>query len=187
MHFTTSGLAQDVIDQWNLTLARLNEWITGDLFNRDWWILLALFLFCAYLWWKAADKARLPEFILFTAVTVIMILILDQLGEDLSLWYYTTDIFPLFPPMSSIDFSCLPLLYMLMYKYARTWKAYLITAALMSAVFCFVFEPVFIWSGVYKLLTWQSWWGLPLYFLIAVAAKALTRCVYKTSDKKAIE
>lgn len=181
MHFTTSGLPPDVLEQWKLTAERFREWVQEDLFSFNWWVMLVLFLLCAYLWWKASDKRRLPEFILFTAAAMIMILVLDQLGEDLTLWYYTTDIFPLFPPMSSIDFSCLPLLYMLMYKYARTWKAFLITAAIMSALFCFAFEPVFVWAGMYKMLTWQSWWGLPLYFLIAVAAKALTNRVYKTS------
>jgi hypothetical protein len=183
MHFTSSGFSPIVEDQWKLTAARVSEWVRDELFSLNWWGMLALFLLSAYLWCKIIDKKKLPECLLFTAVTVILILVLDELGEELSLWYYTTDIFPLFPPMSAINFSCLPFLYMAIYKYARTWKSFLITNAIASAVFCFAFEPVFVWAGVYRMLNWESWWGLPLYFLIAVAAKAVTRLVYHTSEK----
>jgi hypothetical protein len=184
MHFTTSGFPPEIIDQWKLTAERFNDWVQNELFSPDWWILLALFLLNVYLWWKAADKARLPEYILFTAVIIAIVIVLDEIGDELTLWHYPTDIFPLFPPMTAINLSSLPFLYTFIYRYARTWKAFLIANAAASVVFCFAFEPVFIWVGMYKLLNWESWWGLPLYFLIPVAAKSVTKSVYSISEKK---
>ncbi len=168
---SAEGFGPDAQDQWRLTLARIDEWLNEELFKLNWWILLALFLLNLFLWWKLADKRRMSELVLYTALVVIWVIVLDELGEEMCLWYYTSDILPLFPPITAIDISCLPLLYMLIYQHTKRWKSFLIASAVMSIVFCFVFEPIFVWSGVYKMLTWKSWYGLPIYFFIAVASR----------------
>ncbi len=175
MIITPAGFGPDVQDQWRLTLAHIEEWQNDQLFRLNWWILLALFLFNMFLWWKLADKKRMSELVLYTVLIIIWVIALDEIGEELSLWYYKADITPLFPPITAIDMSCLPLLYMLIYQYTKTWKSFLIASAVMSIVFCFVFEPIFVWSGVYKMLTWKSWYGLPIYFFIGVASRFVMR------------
>lgn len=184
MNFTSTGFPPDIEDQWKLTVQRLSEWVQDELFSVSWWLLMALFLFTAYLWWKTADKKRLSETVLFTASIVIIVIVLDELGEELSLWYYTVDIIPLFPPMTAIDISCLPLAYALVYRYAKTWKSFLITSAIMSVIFCFALEPLFVWAGVYKMITWKSWYGLPLYFGIGVVSKFIVRIAYRHSENE---
>jgi len=181
-----AGFGPDVQDQWRLTMARINEWLNDELFKLNWWILLALFLINLFLWWKLADKRRMSELVLYTALVILWIIVLDEVGEELSLWYYTSDIIPLFPPITAIDMSCLPLLYMLIYQYTKTWKSFLIASAVMSIVFCFVFEPIFVWSGVYKMLTWKSWYGLPIYFFIGVASRFIMRRISVIMQKAGI-
>lgn len=171
MPISSAGFAPVVQDQWRLTQTRINEWLEGELFHLSWWILLGLFAVNLFLWWKLADKRRLSELLLYSALIVIWVIALDELGEEMSLWYYTTDIIPLFPPITAIDISCLPILYMMIYQHTKTWKSFLIATAVMAVVFCFVFEPIFIWSGVYKTLIWKSWYGLPIYFFIGVASR----------------
>jgi hypothetical protein len=61
---------------------------------------------------------------------------------------------------------------------------FLIASLIMSTVFCFVFEPVFVWGGIYTMLTWKSYYGLPIYFAIAVASKALVNIIYPTKEKR---
>jgi len=179
MHYNTSGFSPVVEDQWKLTTARVNEWVQNPLFSMEWWSLLALFLLCSYLWWKTADKKRLGETVLFTASVVIFILVLDELGEELTLWYYPVDIIPLFPPMSAINISCLPFIYAVLYRAAKAWKSFLIASAIMSVIFCFALEPLFVWAGLYKMLTWKSWYGLPLYFAIGVISKFIAGLAYR--------
>lgn len=159
--------------QLQLNIARANEWLQSDVLRLRWWLMLILFIVTAFLWWKALDKSRLPEYLLFSFLVVIFILSLDELGEEMTLWYYSTDLVPWFPPISAIDFACLPLAYALLYRVFRKWKGFLIANAVMSIIFCFALEPLFVWAGVYKMLTWKSWYGLPLYFAIAVVSKAL--------------
>jgi hypothetical protein len=80
-----------------LTLTRFEEWLRSDLFHLRWWVIVLLFALDILPLWKYVDKARLREIVFFSAVTAVMILILDELGEELTLWYYPTDVFPLFP------------------------------------------------------------------------------------------
>lgn len=184
MHFKTTGFPSDIEDQWHLTAARLSEWVQDELFGPDWWVLLALFLLTSYLWWKKADKQRLGELALHTAIIIIFILVLDELGEELCLWYYTVDLIPLFPPASAINIACLPFVYMLIYEHARTWKAFTIATVVMALVFCFIFEPIFVWSGVYKMLAWKSYYGLPIYIFIGMASKAIINLINSVSSRK---
>lgn len=184
MHFSFSGFSPAVEDQWRLTVLRFHDWVQDELLSVRWWVLLGLFLLNAYLLWKTADKKRLGETALFTAVVILSIIVLDEIGEELSLWYYPVDIFPLFPPASAIDISCLPIAYALLFKTVKTWKGFLIALILMSAVSCFVLEPLFVWADLYRKLAWKSWYGLPLYFLIGVIAKLVVQIACRQAEKK---
>lgn len=178
--------ARIIEEQWKLTTARVDEWVQNDLLKLNWWILLALFVLTAYLWWKTVDKTRLNEMVLYTALIVLFIIVLDELGEELSLWYYTTDVIPLFPPLTAMDITSMPIVYMLVYQYFRTWKRFIIVTVAMAGVFCFVFEPIFVWSGVYKLLIWQSYYGFPIYIFIAAASKFIVQRICSVSYERQI-
>lgn len=177
--------AQQVLqDQWELTNTRIAEWLQSELFDYKWWILLALFCFTSFIMWKKADKSRITELTIYTAIIVIFVIVLDELGEELSLWFYTVDIIPLFPPITAIDISCLPLIYLIIYQRYGTWGKFLTATLIMSVVFCFVLEPVFVFGDIYTMLTWKSYYGLPIYFAIAVAGKALVHLIYSVNEKR---
>ena len=175
---------QDLKYQWEMAKARINEWLQSQVFHYRWWILLALFSISAILLWKKADKSRIVELTLYTAIVVFFIIVLDELGLELTLWYYPVDIIPLFPPATAINISCLPLVYMVIYQRYGTWGKFLIVTLIMATVFCFVFEPIFVWGGIYTMLKWKSYYGLPIYFAIAVAAKGLVNVIYSTKEKR---
>jgi hypothetical protein len=167
--------------QWQLTCTRFDQWIKGDLFRLKWWLLLGLFLICVYAWWKTVEKSRLSEMLLYTGIIIIFIIALDELGEELALWDYTDDLFPLFPPITAINLSSMPLVYSLVYQHFRTWKKFIIASLIMSLISCFIGEPIFVWSGVYQMLNWKSYYGLPIYFSMALFAKLVVHKVYYMS------
>jgi hypothetical protein len=183
MQILIANLPLDVEVQWKLTCVRFEEWLQTDVFRFKWWALLVLFLACVYLWWKIVDKAKLNEMILYTALIIIMILVLDELGEELSLWDYTTDMFPLFPPITAINISCMPSVYSVIYQYFRSWKNFIIAMLTMSAIFCFILEPIFVWTGVYQMLKWKSYYGFPIYAAIGVISKAIVSKIYSIASK----
>lgn len=169
--------------QWKLTMSRFEEWLKEELFHFKWWILLAVFILSIFIWWKSIDKSRLSELVLFAGIVCIFILILDEWGEELALWDYPVKIFPLFPPISAIDLASLPFLYSLIYQYFSTWKSYTIASIIMSVLSCFVMEPLFILSGIYQVITWKTYYGLPLYFAIAICSKSILAQIKKIESK----
>ena len=174
--------------QWQLVCTRFDEWLKNDLFHFYWWLLLLLFILSIFIWWKKVDKSRLTEIVIFMGIVCIMILVLDELGEELALWDYPVDVFPLFPPISAINLASLPIFYAFIFQYFKTWKSFIIASLIMSIVSCFVLEPIFVLTGVYQMITWKSYYGLPLYFLIGVIARIITVRIYSIKvSKKVLE
>lgn len=157
--------------QWEMTTTRMQEWLHGELFTPRWFLMLALLAITLTLWWRLVDKSRLGEITLYTLIIILFIIVLDELGEELSLWYYPVDLFFIFPPTTAINISCMPLIYMLVYQRYSTWRGFVIATVVMSLVFCFFFEPVAVRIGIYVMLKWKSWYGLPIYAFIAFAGK----------------
>lgn len=176
-------LLTDVEVQWQLTCARFDEWLGNDVFRFKWWLMLVLFISTAYFWWKIVDKSRLNEIILYAALITLIVILLDELGEELTLWNYTTDLFPLFPPITAVDLACLPVVYSIIYQYCRTWKSFTIATLVMAIIICFVLEPIFVWIGVYQMLEWKSIYGFPIYTSMAIITKAVVNKIYLISLK----
>ncbi len=157
--------------QEKLSDTRIDDWLERIVFHGKWWFLLAIVLFSATFWWKTVDKRRLSEIVLYVSLIIILTLVLDEIGEEFTLWDYPYDLIPLFPPLSSIDMACLPLVYSLIYRRFETWKGFIAATVLMAGIFCFILEPLFIWIGIYQLLSWKSCYGFPIYILMAIVCK----------------
>lgn len=169
--------------EWRLTCARFSEWWEEDLFHWRWWFLVLVFILSAWVWWRLVDKARLDEIVLCGAFIVFVTLVLDELGEELSFWYYPVDVFPLFPPLTAIDLASLPLVYSMIYQFCPGWGKFTIVTVLMAAVFCFVFEPFFVWVGVYQPLSWKYYYGFPIYIVMALCAKGTIAYLYRLEKR----
>jgi hypothetical protein len=183
MQSTISDVLSGEDVQWQLTVTRFDEWMRNDVFHLQWWLLLAVFIISAFFWWKKVDKSRLNEIVLYTAIITIITLILDELGEELTLWDYPYDLFPLFPPLMAIDLASLPLVYSLIYQHFRTWKKFVIATIIMAAIFCFILEPLFVLSGIYQMIKWKSYFGFPIYTFMAIGTKILVNIIYSASSK----
>ncbi|NPV91194.1 MAG: hypothetical protein HPY50_10540 [Firmicutes bacterium] len=168
--------------QWQVTSARIEEWMTTEVFHFRWWFLLAVLCLSVYLWWKMVDKSRLNEIVLNMVFIIIAVIVLDELGDELTLWDYPTDLIPLFPPLTGIDLATMPMIYSLIYQHFRTWKSFLIASTIMALAFCFILEPLSVYIGVYQTLTWRYYYGLPIYFAIGVIGKLLVGKIYSISS-----
>jgi len=168
--------------QWLLTSTRFEEWMKNDVFRFRWWFLLGLFIISAYAYWKMIDKSRLNEITLYTALVTITTLVLDELGEELTLWDYPTDIVPLFPPLTAIDLASLPIIYSLIYQYFGDWRKFITAAVVMAAIFSFILEPLLVWLGLYQTLTWKYYYGFPMYIAMAICIKAVVSKLYKIAE-----
>jgi hypothetical protein len=166
-----------------LTYLRVNEWLQDDLFHFRWFFLIGVFVFSIFIWCKLVDKSRLPEIALHAGLTTIIALVLDEIGEELTLWEYPADIIAIFPPLSAVDLASLPMIYSLIYQYYKTWKRFLWATLIMSTVFCFILEPLLVWSDFYLLLKWKYYYGFPIYIIIAIFIRWMVLKTYAIARK----
>ena len=178
MLLTVSNIPPDVEIQKQLTSMRLDLWFREDIFHFRWWFLLAVFIASVVLWWKMVNKKRIIEICIYAALVTIITIVLDEIGEELSLWDYPTDIIPIFPPLTAIDLASLPMIYSIIYQYFKTWKSFICVTLVMAAIFCFIFEPILKLGGFYQLLTWKYYYGYPIYIVIAFSVKLIVSKIF---------
>lgn len=155
------------------------QWLNHDLYTPQFWLLIFLMIVPWFIWWKIVRKNRLCEILLYGMFVLTIVTTLDEFGCQLILWEYTYDVEPLFPRLIPVNFTVLPVAYMLIYQYFGTWRSYLIANVIMATLFSFVAEPILVWIGIYKLYNWEYAYSLPIYVVIAVLVKWLIQAIIK--------
>lgn len=172
--------------QKQLTQIHINLWKQQVVFHPKWWLLILLLLLLVIVWWRVTDKSRLKEICLFLGLMIIISLGINEYGEELTLWEYPIDIIPVFPPVSSINLMALPLIYSIVHQYFKTWKYFTIAALIASMFICFILEPVLSRLGFYRLLRWEYYLGIPLYFTASVCVRAAVIKIKKIERLKMV-
>ena len=183
MFLVASKIPKSVAIQKHLTSIHIDNWLKQDVFLLRWWLLLGLIFVALLLWWKLLHKSKLNEIFLFTVLATILALGLVEYGEELTLWDYPTDIIPIFPPLTSINLISLPLIYSLIYQYFRTKKSFLWATLIITAVICFILEPILVWGDFYQLLHWHYFFSFPIYVLIALFTRTFVIKICKITEK----
>lgn len=178
-----SAVPESVELQRQLTADRIDRWLAEDFLHLRWWVLIALYIICAIIWWKLIDKRRLKETILFIAMAYIAVLGINEYGLELILWDYPIDILPFFPPFSSVNLLLLPSLYSLIYQHFSSARTYILATLAATAVFCFVLEPLLSWGGFFELLNWKYWINFPMYTVMALLVWLFTVKALKIAAK----
>lgn len=151
----------------------IDNWIKHFIFSTKWWVLLLLSIVPWFLWWKIVDKNRLKEILLYGLFIIIVSTFLDVIGWNYSLWFYPDTLLGLCTPLFPIDYTLLPISYMIAYQYFIKWKPFSIVILVMAFCFAFVIEPLTEVLNLYKTLNWEHFYSFPIYFLIGIFFKWL--------------
>ncbi len=146
---------------------------------------MALLLLSLLLWWKLLDKTRLSEAFLYALIALILILGIEEYGEELALWTYPVDIIPVFPPLTSGNLLLLPLLYSLLFQRFCTTKRFASASLVATAGVCFILDPLLVRFGLYELIRWRYYLNFPLYFTAAVISRAVIMKITRIGNTKA--
>ncbi len=160
-------------------LMQIEHWREHELYSVQFWLLMALLTIPWIIWWKVVDKRRLLEIFIYGLLISIAATTLDEIGCQLNLWEYRYDVEPLFPRLVSMNFTMLPIAYMLIYQYFPEWKTFIYANIVWSAIAAFIGEPVFIMLGIYELLIWKSIYSFPIYFILAIIIKSLVNWIMR--------
>lgn len=170
----------DIIHRTRLELwsYQLSEWYM-HLFTMRWWFILGIIAIAYAIWWKYVDKRRLTQILLFGSFIAVFRVILDDAGSSAALWLYSVKPLPLGHALFLNDLTVVPLAFMLIYQYCRTWKNFFIWSIIAEAGFSFAFLPLLIQLDVLRLYHWQLYYT----FFIMLTAVTVMRAIILTVIK----
>ena len=164
----------------------LHHWWKYEVLKWNWWLSVALTFVPLYIWWKIVDKKRLMEIVAYGFFINISSSFLDVVGSEFVLWDYPIRVIPNLPRLLPIDFTVIPVVYMLIYQLFPKWKGFLIANTVVAAVFSFIAEPLLVWMKLYILITWKYYFSFPIYIAMAAVGKLMVN-VFKSAQKKALD
>lgn len=164
---------------------QVQHWLKYEIFTPQFWFLTAVLILPWIVWWKLVDKNRFLEIIIYGLFISTIVTLLDEIGCQLNWWEYLYDIEPLYPRLIPMNFTILPIIYMMLYQYFPDWKAFLVGSTVMSSVASFIFEPLLKMSGIYVLLEWKYLYSFPIYIILAALCKGLVQAAMIVSNSYA--
>lgn len=155
-----------------LAYNRYLHWVNYEIYSFQWWLLTILSVVMVVGWLKVVDRTRLNEIFLYGLIVAVLSVTLDEFGYEYRLWSYNYHLLAQLPHISWVYYFILPVIYMVVYQYYYTWKAFLPVMLATAGVLAFGCEPLLVWLQIYVPLKWLHIYSLPVYFAIGVAVKA---------------
>jgi hypothetical protein len=144
-----------------------SHWLSHDLLSWQWWLLLAATIVPWIIWLKVRDKDRTFEIFSYGLTWGMISSVLDVIGGEMIFWGYPNKLLPMVPPLFPADITVIPVSYMLTYQYSKTYKSYLGYCLIVSAMFAYVLEPLFIKSGMFILHKWKHTYSFIGFFILS--------------------
>jgi hypothetical protein len=175
----------DKIAQAKLELIKLiyTDWRTIDLFSPTWFGTVAFILFSYFLCFKLLDKCRLTKTLLYGALLTVMVSLFDIIGVEYVRWTYLTRIIPIVPSLFLFDFTLIPLYYMLVYQYCRSWKSFIICNTIVTGIVSFVLFPLMTALKMFELNNWSYVYFYPCIFTFALVSKIIVAVIVNLENK----
>lgn len=147
--------------------------ISHSLFTVQWSLLLIVLFIPWLIWWRFVEKERITQILLFGTLLMILIIFMDDFGVETHLQSYPYQLVNIIPILIPVDLGIIIIARMFLYQCFPEWKKFIIAHVTMAIIFTFVFEPLTIWLGIYKLEKWRYIYSLPIYILKVVLIKWL--------------
>lgn len=157
-------------------------WLENEFLTWEWWILFGFLSIPWLIWWKLVKRERFISSLLFGAMVIIITTILDIFGLQYSFWDYPIEFLPVIPRAFPFDFSMVPVPYMLMYQYFRTWKSFFIAQIIMAFSYAFIGEPFSEWIDLVYYIKWKYIYSFFYYIIIGVSIRFLVLRIVSYSD-----
>lgn len=169
--------------QQKLTAVHVETWLREDVFHSQWWLLLGLLILAVVVWWKLLNKTQLPEIILYAVLTMIIMMGVDEYGEELTLWAYLVNILPIFPVITALNLVFLPMVFSLIYQYFPTWKSFSLASVIMAGLLSFILEPFLVRGSFYQLLNWEYYYSFAVYIAVALLIRWFVTKIFAIAER----
>jgi hypothetical protein len=147
----------------------------GGFLSPQWWLLLAFIIAPWLIWVKFIDKERKLEIVVVGLFVAIVTMLLDLVGYNLNFWDYLIQIILLVPEAFAFDLSMIPVAFMLLNQYFKTWKSYCIGLICMSVIYAFIGEPFCNLAMVIIYVKWKYIYSFVYYIVIGITVRAIVK------------
>lgn len=180
------SILKQIIEHQKLLLEeQKNDWLNNDFLSLRWWVLVAALILPWFLFFLLVDRRRFKEILLYGLITSQIAILLDELGSQLGLWTYPVEVIPFLPRLTTVNYTMVPVIFMLLYQYFPGWKSFITADIVLTLIFSFIAEPILVATKLYVLFSWRFIYSVPVYFLTLVFIKWLLERVKAVQNRKA--
>lgn len=168
-----------------LLALRIADW-HDKVISWQWFLLLVLLLLPWYLWWKIVDRREVIEIFAYGLVVSIISALFNGNFLNLGLFSYPYPLIPINGRAYAFSLSVLPVIYMLVYQYFKSWKSFAMASVALSALIAFMAQPLLAWMDMYKLIKWNYFYSFLVLLVISLGARLINQLVLSRSVKRGI-
>lgn len=150
----------------------IKGWLNHELLTWSWWLLIILLLIPWMIWIKLVDRTKLIELVIIGLSTSFITSLLDIVGTELDFWVYPTQLIPTFPRAFAFDVAMVPVAFMLLYQYFKTWKPYISALIILASIYAFIGEPFAHWAELVYYLKWKYIYSFLYYIMLGIGVRA---------------
>ncbi|MDF2572687.1 MAG: hypothetical protein K0R55_4291 [Sporomusa sp.] len=161
---------------------QLTEWHM-NLFTARWWLIIVSIAIAYGLWWKYVDKRHLTQILLFGSFIAVFRLIMDDAGSSAALWGYSVKPLPFGQALFLNDLTIVPLGFMLVYQYCRSWKKFFLWTVIIEAAYSFLLLPMLVKFDILRLYNWQYYYTFFIMIIVAIVMRAILLTILKIEQK----
>ncbi|WP_085449859.1 CBO0543 family protein [Halalkalibacter krulwichiae] len=148
----------------------LNGWLKNEFLTWEWWMLVGFLIVPWVIWVKLVKRNIILEILLFGTIIMMITTLLDVVGAQYSFWDYPIAFLPIIP--WAFPFEMVPVAYMLLYQYFRTWKFYILAQVIMALTYAFIGEPFCEWFNLVNYVEWRYRYSFMYYIIVGIVTRA---------------
>ncbi|WP_371377741.1 CBO0543 family protein [Sporomusa aerivorans] len=166
------------VELWQLLLA---DW-KADTLTVKYWAMVGVIAFAYTMWYRLTDKRRLVDLLLYGSLIAVMRELLDLFGVSAGLWIYKVRILPLSPSVLLMDWTIIPLIYMLVQQHSPNWRQFFAWSAVGTTIIAGVIFPVLSALDILQLMRWNYFYGFVSMFVVATLSRAAFHLVVQVQS-----
>lgn len=177
-----------VLDKMYVQLHQISQellriWLSSVVFTWRWWLGVALTVIPWFLWIKYRDKSNTVRLLFIGMLVAIITNALDMIGLCFGLWHYDWKLIPLINSYIPWDYALFPVSIMFSLQWKPKIKG-IYKSIVISFIYTFVFEPVFIWLHMYQIENWKIIYSFIIYIPLYLFFHAIYHSKLFITDEK---
>ena len=152
------------------------KWVSEELFSFGWFVMLSVLLIAYIVWLIILDKNKVIYLLLIGSLSAVGFLISDIILYGFyGFVEYPIALTPFKPSLFVVNVTLAPIVIMIAEQYGRSWKGYIVRAAVGMGLLAFALLPVYSLLGIVK---YHNGWNYIHHFLSLFGGAMLVRIVF---------